>query len=221
MSKAVYGLPEWHTEAIKKADIIALPGCYPTATLLPLLPIARAGLLTGTVIVNAISGISGAGRKEKMDLLFVERSENVNAYNPGVSHRHAQEIGQELSGADPALSFLFTPHLAPLRRGMAVTTVAELKRAPAASGAGSIEAILRECYEGRPFINLVGSRIPETRHVWGSNRCDIGWKIEGKHLMLFSVIDNLVKGASGEAVQDMNIRLGFAEDAGLPLGGEM
>jgi N-acetyl-gamma-glutamyl-phosphate reductase len=218
---AVYGLAEWHTDALKTADIIANPGCYPTATLLPLLPLAREGLLKGAVIVNAISGISGAGRKEKVDLLYVERSENVNAYNPGTSHRHAPEIAQELLSEDGSLSLLFTPHMAPLRRGMAVTTVVELAREPAESGAGSVAEILSRAYAGRPFICLAGSRVPQTREVWGSNRCDIGWKREGRHLMLFSVIDNLVKGASGQAVQNMNIRFGIPETAGLRTAGEM
>jgi N-acetyl-gamma-glutamyl-phosphate reductase len=211
----VYGLAEWHTDAIKKADIIANPGCYPTATLLPLLPLAREGLLKGAVIVNAISGISGAGRKEKVDLLYVERSENVNAYNPGTSHRHAPEIAQELLSADGSLSLLFTPHMAPLRRGMAVTTVVELAREPA------MEDIYGRAYEGRPFIGMAADRVPQTREVWGSNRCDIGWRREGRHLMLFSVIDNLVKGASGQAVQNMNIRFGIPETVGLRTAGEM
>ena len=221
LGAAVYGLSEWHADAIRKADIIANPGCYPTATLLPLLPLAREGLLQGTVIVNAISGISGAGRKEKVDLLFCERSENANAYNPGLSHRHAPEIAQELTGTDAALSLLFTPHMAPLRRGMAVSTVAALARQPAATGPDSIEGIYEKHYGGRPFICLAGGRIPQTRELWGSNRCDIGWKMEGRHVMLFSAIDNLVKGASGQAVQNMNIRFGIAEAAGLPLGGEL
>jgi len=215
LSGAVYGLAEWHTDAIKKADIIANPGCYPTATLLPLLPLAREGLLKGAVIVNAISGISGAGRKEKVDLLYVERSENVNAYNPGTSHRHAPEIAQELLSADGSLSLLFTPHMAPLRRGMAVTTVVELAREPA------MEDIYGRAYQGRPFIGMAADRVPQTREVWGSNRCDIGWRREGRHLMLFSVIDNLVKGASGQAVQNMNIRFGIPETVGLRTAGEM
>jgi N-acetyl-gamma-glutamyl-phosphate reductase len=219
--KAVYGLSEWHTESIRMAGIIAVPGCYPTATLLPLLPLAREKLLQGTVIVNAISGISGAGRKEKIDLLFCERAENVNAYNAGTSHRHAPEISQELVAAHGGLSLLFTPHMAPLRRGMAVTTVAELSREPASSGPESVEGVFRKYYGDRPFIGLVGDTIPQTRHVCGSNRCDIGWKVQGKHVMLFSVIDNLVKGASGMAVQDMNIRFGLPETAGLPLGAEL
>jgi N-acetyl-gamma-glutamyl-phosphate reductase len=221
LPRAVYGLAEWHTKAIKTADIVANPGCYPTATLLPLLPLARAGLLKGTVVANAISGISGAGRKERADLLYVERSENVNAYNPGTSHRHAPEIAQELTAADGALSLLFTPHMAPLRRGMAVTTVVELSREVPESGPGSVGEILAEAYADRPFITLAGSRVPQTREVWGSNRCDIGWRSEGRHLMLFSVIDNLVKGASGQAVQNMNLRFGIPETAGLRMAGEL
>jgi N-acetyl-gamma-glutamyl-phosphate reductase len=221
LSSATYGLSEWHTAAIRKADIIANPGCYPTATLLPLLPLAREGLLKGAVIVNAISGISGAGRKEKADLLYVERSENVNAYNPGSSHRHAPEIAQELLSASASLSLLFTPHMAPLRRGMAVTTVVELAREPAESGPGSIAEIFERAYGARPFICIAGGRVPQTREVWGSNRCDIGWKREGRHLMLFSVIDNLVKGASGQAVQNMNLRFGIPETTGLRTAGEM
>jgi N-acetyl-gamma-glutamyl-phosphate reductase len=221
MEKTAFGLAEWHTEAIRKSDIIANPGCYPTATLLPLLPLAREGLLSGTVIVNAISGISGAGRKEKADLLFCERSENVNAYAPGTSHRHAPEILQELTAAHGSLGLLFTPHLAPLRRGMAVTTVAELAREPSPSGPGSVEGILAAAYAGRPFVSLTGARVPMTHDVWGSNRCDIGWKREGRHLMLFSVIDNLMKGASGQAVQNMNIRFGIPETTGLRTAGEL
>jgi N-acetyl-gamma-glutamyl-phosphate reductase len=215
---AVYGLSEWYTDAIRKADIIANPGCYPTATLLPLLPLAKAGLLKGTAVVNAISGISGAGRKEKVDLLYCERSENANAYNPGTAHRHAPEIAQELTAADKGIGLLFTPHMAPLRRGMAVTTVVELAKAATAEDIGGIYS---GAYGKCPFIGLAGSRIPQTRELWGSNRCDIGWKVEGKHLMLFSAIDNLVKGASGQAVQNMNLRFGLSETAGLPAGGEL
>ena len=125
-SQAVYGLAEWRTEQIRAADIIAVPGCYPTATLLPILPLAKAGILGGHGDRKCDLGHIRRGRKEKVDLLYVERSENVNAYSPGTSHRHAQEIAQELTAANKALSLLFTPHMAPLRRGMAVTTVARL-----------------------------------------------------------------------------------------------
>jgi N-acetyl-gamma-glutamyl-phosphate reductase len=221
MPGAVYGLAEWYAPAIRKADIIANPGCYPTATLLPLLPLARAGFLQGTAIVNAISGISGAGRKEKLDLLYVERSENANAYSPGTSHRHAPEIAQELIAADKDLSLLFTPHMAPLRRGMAVTTVIELADGGEKVDTTAVEQTLKGAYASSPFVRLTGARVPQTRDVWGSNRCDIGWRREGRHLMLFSVIDNLVKGASGQAVQNMNIRFGIPESVGLRAGGDL
>ncbi len=221
LRQAVYGLTEWHAERIRKADIIANPGCYPTATLLPLLPFARAGLVDGLVVVNAISGISGAGKKERVDLLYSERTENAGAYNPGRSHRHAPEIEGELKAVRGSLSLLFTPHLAPLKRGMCVTTVVRLAKDPPAEGPGSVASILSEAYGGRPFIRLTGPRVPQTRDVWGSNRCDIGWQREGDHLLVFSAIDNLVKGASGQAVQNMNLRFGLDEAAGLPLHGEL
>jgi N-acetyl-gamma-glutamyl-phosphate reductase len=219
LEKAVYGLAEWFTGDIKNANLIANPGCYPTATLLPLLPLSRAGLLKGTLITNALSGISGAGRNVKPAYLFCERSENTCAYGPGKQHRHQPEIKQGLDSVPGStLDILFTPHLVPLKQGMAVTTVAELARAPAS---GEVDEIYREAYADRPCVRLTGSRIPETIHVRGSNRCDIGWQIEGDRIILFSVIDNLVKGASGQALQNMNIRFGFEETEGLSLHGEI
>ena len=217
LEKAVYGLADWAPESVRKADLIANPGCYPTATLLPLLPLARAGLITGTVVTNALSGISGAGRSAKINNLFCERSENTNAYSPGKTHRHAAEIQQELDRVPGGLDILFTPHLVPLKQGMAVTTVVELARD---AGLPEIDAVFAEAYGARPWIELRGSVIPETRDVRGSNRCDIGRHLEGRRLMLFSVIDNLVKGASGQAVQNMNIRFGLDETEGLPVHGE-
>jgi N-acetyl-gamma-glutamyl-phosphate reductase len=219
LEKAVYGLAEWSAPEIKKADLIANPGCYPTATLLPLLPLSRAGLLTGMVITNALSGVSGAGRSIKQTYLFCERSENTCAYGPGKKHRHQPEIKQGLDSIPgSALDILFTPHLVPLKQGMQVTTVAELRR-PVTGG--EIGAIYSEAYADKPCIELTAERIPETLHVRGSNRCDIGWHIEGDRIILLSVIDNLVKGASGQAVQNMNIRFGFDETEGLPLHGEI
>jgi N-acetyl-gamma-glutamyl-phosphate reductase len=120
-----------------------------------------------------------------------------------------------------SLSLLFTPHLAPLKRGMCVSTVVRLAKDPPAEGAGSIGDVLRTAYGDRPFIRLTGPRVPQTRDVWGSNRCDIGWQREGDHLLVFSAIDNLVKGASGQAVQNMNLRFGFDEAAGLSRHGEL
>jgi len=217
LEKAVNGLAEWNTEEIRKADLIANPGCYPTATLLPLLPLAKAGLIRGGVVTNALSGISGAGRSAKVNNLFCERSENTNAYSPGTTHRHATEIQQILDGAGAGLDLLFTPHLVPLKQGMAVTTVAEAVRE---LGDEEIAETYSNAYSGKPFVEIRGKTIPETRDVRNSNRCDIGWHREGRRIILFSVIDNLLKGASGQAVQNMNIRFGLEETAGLSLHGE-
>ncbi len=225
---AVYGLAEWHTEAIRGSDLIANPGCYPTATLLPLLPLLREGLIHGEFHVAALSGISGAGRKLKAEYLYCERAENAGPYNPGKSHRHVSEIDEQLKAVSPEASVLFFPHLAPMRKGMCVTTVASLApeaRREAASDPKALERrvaeVYRRAYEGRPFIGLRGSALPATAEVRGSNRCDIGWRQEGGSLLLFSAIDNLMKGASGQAVQDMNLRFGLEETSGLPLASEI
>ncbi len=245
-NQAVYGLSEAAGASLAGADIIANPGCYPTATLLPLLPLLAEGLIAPSeaplITVNALSGISGAGRKARINSLFTERSENTGAYAPGLAHRHAREIAEQLAavstgdssgtasrGAGPAPAegnLLFTPHLVPLRRGMAVTTAVTLTAA--GQQAGTVAAALDRWYRGRPFIHLNGSLSsappaapPQTADVRGSNRCDIAWKREGRRLLLFSAIDNLVKGASGQAVQNMNLRFGLDETAGLPLAGEV
>ncbi len=217
LERAVYGLVEWHREAIRRADIIANPGCYPTATLLPLLPLVRERLVGGTVVTNALSGISGAGRKAQTNYLFCERTENMGAYNPGRSHRHVAEMEAELQetaaragGAEVAL--LFTPHLVPLKRGMVATTVAELARPVSAEEIGAIYA---RAYGADPFVTLAPERLPQSASVWNTNRCEISWRVEGGRVMLFSAIDNLMKGASGQAVQNMNVRFRLPETAGL------
>ncbi len=217
LPRAAYGLCEWHADAIRGAPIIANPGCYPTAVLLPLLPLAAAGLLRGTVIANAMSGITGAGRKVSVEYLFTELSENVTAYAPGRSHRHHAEMMAQLAAVASDLDLLFTPHLVPMRRGLAATTVATL-RAPRA--AGRVTQALERGYAEAPFVHLTGDRIPATADVWGANRCDIGWRVAGDQVLLFSVIDNLVKGAAGQAIQNMNLRFGLEETAGLPRFGE-
>jgi N-acetyl-gamma-glutamyl-phosphate reductase len=215
---AVYGLSEWRTPAIASASIIANPGCYPTAALLPLLPLLRDGIAGGDIIINAMSGISGAGRKEKIDLLFCERTENVNAYSPGRKHRHMPEIAEQLGGAGSFERVLFTPHLVPVDQGMAVTTVAGL---PNGASEDRIAESLAGAYGDKPFIRLRRSGLPETKHVRGTNRCDIGFRVVEDRVMLFSAIDNLWKGAAGQAIQNMNIRLGFEETAGLERHGEV
>ncbi len=218
LGKAVYGLSEIYRKEIEKGDIIANPGCYPTATLLPLIPLLRRGLVKGNIVANAMSGISGAGKKVAENYLFCERTENAGAYSPGKSHRHVTEIESQIHRLSAESTLLFTPHLVPLKRGMAVTTVAPLS---AGAGAEDIAAAYREDYGNSLFISVLGGTIPQTRNVWGSNRCDIGFRIEGSSVLLFSVIDNLVKGASGQAVQNMNIRFRLREDRGLRTYGEL
>jgi N-acetyl-gamma-glutamyl-phosphate reductase len=218
-ARSVYGLCEWNRDRIPSAAVIANPGCYPTATLLPVLPAAAAGLVEGPLVVNAISGISGAGRKAKQNLLLAERTENANAYSVGTQHRHQAEIVEQLLAvsrtvdAEPVV--VFNPHLAPIKQGMVVTTVL-----PTSHPAAVVEAI-RERYQREQFIELTGESAPETRHVRGSNRIRIGWRVERNHVILLSVIDNLWKGASGQAVQNMNIYFGFPEESGLDHGMEL
>ena len=232
LAHAVYGLTEWRREEIARAALVACPGCYPTATLLPLLPFAE--VVRSPAIVNAISGISGAGRKEKTDLLYNERSENVNAYAPGRAHRHVPEIEQELARAEavraeePAgagsprragegAQILFTPHLAPMKQGMFVTIVAELT-APVSQQ--EAEARIDAAYADAPFVGRSPRGIPQTRDVRNTNRCDLGVVVHGERVQLFAAIDNLYKGASGQGVQNMNVRFGLDESTGLRSNGE-
>ncbi|AHC16370.1 N-acetyl-gamma-glutamyl-phosphate reductase [Salinispira pacifica] len=219
LESAVYGLSEINREQIAGADLIANPGCYPTATMLPLLPLAREGLVGSDVIINAMSGISGAGKKERENLLYTSRTENAAAYAPGRSHRHWQEIDFHLNrlSGNTRLNCYFTPHMIPMHHGMAVTTSFTL--APGWE-AGRISEIYHGRYERSPFVRL-STKIPETKDVRGTNRCHIHWHVEGDRIFLMSVIDNLYKGASGQAVQNMNIRFGLDEHAGLNLNGEV
>ncbi|MBN2551217.1 MAG: N-acetyl-gamma-glutamyl-phosphate reductase [Spirochaetales bacterium] len=218
LGQAVYGLPEWQAEAIRSGNLIANPGCYPTSVLLPLLPVADGGLIGGEIHVSSISGISGAGRKLKNDYLFCERSENACAYAAGRRHRHVSEMEEQLRFKAPGASILFVPHLAPLRKGMSSTIFVPLARPTTEA---EVAGLFHSAYGGAPCIGLRADAIPQTAEVRGSNRCDIGWQIEGETLMLFSVLDNLMKGASGQAVQNMNIRMGFPETSGLSLAGEI
>ncbi len=217
--EAIYGLSEWYKKDIKSAKLIANPGCYPTASLLPLLPLLKEGVINKEIIINALSGISGAGRGAKPNSLFVKRSENANAYNPGTKHRHQIEIQKELDYViSGETKLLFNPHLIPLRRGMVVTTVAKLNKKTSDS---DISSIYNKYYQDSPFVNILDKSLPETGNTVNSNRCDISWQLEDDSIILFSTIDNLVKGASGQAIQNMNIRFGFDESLGLPLNGEL
>ena len=216
LAEAVYGLPERYRERLRSADLIASPGCFPTTVLLPLLPVLEAGLIGAPIVACAVTGLSGAGRKADAAWTFCDRSETAAAYNPGTSHRHVPEMVQEMEAVSPGASLWFTPHTVPMKRGIAATITA-----PAVAGASAqaVQAALQEAYDDAPFVRLEADRLPATGAVWGSNRCDIGWRVDGGAVMLFAAIDNLVKGAAGQAVQAMNIRMGLPETRGLPLHG--
>ncbi len=214
---AVYGLPEIYREKIKKSGLIANPGCYPTAALLPLIPFIS--MTEGKIIIDSLSGISGAGKKLNDNLLYCERVENAGAYLPGTEHRHTTEIQKEISKAGGnGRPVFFTPHLVPAKRGMTSTIHLTLCSDISEEEAGKI---LSEHYSDSPFIRIRGTEIPQMADTRGSNRCDIGARVFGRHLMLFSSIDNLLKGASGMAVQNMNIRFGFEETQGLPVNNQL
>lgn len=213
LPNAVYGLADLYKDEIKNGNLIANPGCFPTCTLLPLIPIISQYKAKETIVVNALSGVSGAGRKANENLIFCKRSENMNAYLPGKSHRHVTEIEKELHQHNKDCDLLFTPHLIPVRVGMIATTAICLEENTTEEKIGDI---FQQQYKDSPFIKLVGNKIPESANVQGTNRCDIGWQLfEGNKLMLFSAIDNLYKGASGQAVHNMNIRFGLSETAGI------
>ncbi len=215
-AEAVYGLTELARERIAKARLVACPGCYPTSCLLPLVPLLEAGVIEAEdIIIDAKSGVSGAGRAAKEATLFAEVSEGVHAYGVA-SHRHAPEIEQELSrAAGHAVTANFTPHLMPMNRGILSSIYVRLADGVTADDARS--ALTRR-YDGEPFVHVVEAGLaPATRHVRGSNNCLIGVfadRVPGRAIVL-SVIDNLVKGASGQAVQNMNVIRGFPETTGL------
>ena len=217
-SQAVYGLPEIYRGDIRKSDLIANPGCYPTAALLPLAPfLGLAG--DGEIVVDALSGVSGAGRKLNENYLFCSREENMGAYLPGKEHRHTREIEKEIlkiGGSEREL--FFTPHLVPVIAGMTATIQLNLnEKIDEEKAIGLID----DYYSDSPFIRNRGRDIPQSADTRGTNRCDIGCRVFGRRLMLFSSIDNLVRGASGMAAQNMNIRFGFEETAGLPVHGQI
>jgi N-acetyl-gamma-glutamyl-phosphate reductase len=204
----VYGMTEGRQASIKDARLVSNPGCYPTAAVLALEPLAKAGLLEGSVVVDAKSGLSGAGKAATDRTHFSENHGSVAAY--GIfSHRHVAEMEQELS-----MPVTFVPHLVPLDRGILETIYASLK--PGVTAA-QVEDALKAAHGDAPFVRLTGSDLPEIKHVAHTNFCDIGWKVdEARHrVVLVSVIDNLVKGAAGSAVQNLNVLLGLDERTGL------
>ena len=204
--------PKWKTEI----KIAAAPGCYPTSTLVPLAPLLQAGVVAREhIVVNSFSGVSGAGKKAEEQYLFAERAESAKAYGL-TQHRHLAEIEEQLSAAAGAkIVVQFNPHLAPMRRGIATTITV-----PAAKGAtiDSLYAAWRAAYAGRPFVALLPSgETPDTAHVTGTNRVDISAVHDARtgNFVITSALDNLVKGASGQAVQIMNLWLGLPEATGL------
>lgn len=214
--EAVYGLTEYYREAIAKTRLTACPGCYPTAALLLLLPLVKAALIdAGDIVIDAKSGVSGAGRSLKEVMLFSEVAEGMHPYGVA-SHRHAPEIEQEVSiaaGKDVLVNF--TPHLVPMNRGELLTTYVRL-----ADGARAedLRAALVQRYADEPFVRVAPQgTTPATRHVRGSNFCLLGVfsdRVPGRAILI-STIDNLVKGSSGQAIQNMNLMFGLPETMGL------
>lgn len=216
LAESVYGLCEVFGGDIAGARLVGNPGCYPTSVLLPLVPLIQAGLIdAGTIIADSKSGVSGAGRSPGVSSLYSEVTESFKPYKVA-SHRHEPEM-EEVLGivAEKPVNISFVPHLVPMSRGMQTTIYAAL--APGA-GENDIGRCLERYYDGRRFIRInKEGRPPDTRNVRGTNYCDIGFVIDddNQRLILMSVIDNLVKGAAGQAVQNMNLMWGLAETTGL------
>ncbi len=216
LAESVYGLPELHRDEIRKAKIVGNPGCYPTGALIGLIPLIRRHLISlDSIIVDAKSGVSGAGRDVVLESLFCEVNEGVKAYKI-FEHRHLPEIEQEVSAlAKEKVKLSFVPHLIPMDRGILSTIYASLTSKMKTE---EVLTVFAETYEKEPFVRLYPKgKFPNTRDVKGSNYCDIGIRVneEDGRLVIVTAIDNLVKGASGEAVQNMNLMLGFPETMGL------
>ncbi|MEJ6578723.1 MAG: N-acetyl-gamma-glutamyl-phosphate reductase [Akkermansiaceae bacterium] len=214
LCEAVFGLPEIYREEIKAARLVASPGCYPTSIILPLIPLLRAGLVDHTTInVSSMSGVSGAGRKADLSLIFAEVNESVRSYGLP-RHRHLSEIEQELSkAADEKVTISFVPHLIPVTAGICTTTFAKLT-----GDFAKVAEALEEAYADEPFVRLRGAGVsPDTKHVTGTNYVDIGWHHDPRtnRLILQSTEDNLGKGAAGQAVQSFNLLTGNPQTRGL------
>jgi len=213
---AVYGLSEVYFEQIKRAELVGNPGCYPTSVLLPLLPLVKEPLIEpDDLVADAKSGTSGAGRSPSLATHFCEVNEGFKAYK-AAEHRHNPEMDEVLSRfAGRKMHITFVPHLVPMTRGMLTTIYGKLRESVSEE---EIRSCLKDFYRDKPFVRICPSgRFPNTMYVKGTNYCDIGVKVDKSagRLVLVSAIDNLVKGASGQAVQNMNIMCGFVETAGL------
>lgn len=221
-AEAVYGLPELHKEAIRKARIIGNPGCHATAGILGLAPLMQAGLVAPeSILIDSKTGVSGAGRaKFALDYHFPEINESVSAYKISGTHRHTPEIEMALGGLTGGtdLALTFTPHLIPMTRGILATCYATLLQAKSLD---EVIELYTHFYADAPFVAIVTDHPPATKHTLGTNYCQIGLGVDTRNnrVTIVSCIDNLVKGAAGQAIQNMNLMCGFAETAGLDLGG--
>jgi N-acetyl-gamma-glutamyl-phosphate reductase, common form len=215
LKQAVYGLPEWNFNKIKSAALVANPGCYPTSAILPLAPLLKEGVIEPKgIAVSSLSGVSGAGKSTAVDMSFVEVNESVRAYKVGV-HQHLPEIRtvlKMLSGVPPSLSFV--PHLLPITRGIYTTIYATMLKQ---LDDQAILSIYEKYYGKAPFVRYSASAIPEIKNVNYTNFIDIGFRVnqEDGQIVVLSALDNLIKGAAGQAVQNMNIMFGFEETEGL------
>jgi N-acetyl-gamma-glutamyl-phosphate reductase len=214
LAKAVYGLPELHRAEIAPANLVANPGCYPTGAILALAPVVKAGLVEPDIVIDSKSGLSGAGRTLTLNTHYSEANEDVSAYALE-GHRHLPEITQELNWVSPGqpLSVTFVPHLVPMTRGILTTAYATLA---GKKGIEAIRKLYRDFYKDAPFVRVADSP-PHTKQTLGSNTCLVYPTLDPRtgKLVVISAIDNLVKGAAGQAVQNMNIMLGLPETTGL------
>ena len=215
---AVYGLPELYKEKIKNTKVVASPGCYPTSAILGMAPLLKNGLVdTKKIVVDSKSGVSGAGRSAKLDLIYAEVNENFKAYNV-LKHRHTPEIKQEMDKlANGNINLVFTPHLLPINRGILSTIYLDVKDEFKESlTEEKIYEIYNEFYKNEYFVRVTKD-LPEIKNVKNSNICEIGVRYDKEfgNIVVVSAIDNLIKGAGGQAVQSMNILFGFEESEGL------
>lgn len=215
VQQAVFGLPEWNREAIKSATLIANPGCYPTGAIIPLAPVLKEGLIEEQGIsISSLSGVSGAGRSSNTELLFAEVNESVKAYRVG-THQHIPEIRSSLEAiTGKAIGLTFVPHLLPITRGIYTNIYAPLKKKIVQA---DVLAAYQKHYSKEPFVRISDTLIPEIKHVNYTNFIDIGFRVypDNNQLIVFSTIDNLIKGAAGQAVQNMNLMFGLEETEGL------
>lgn len=215
LPEAAYGLTEFRRSEIRRARIIGNPGCYPTGALLATVPLMQSGMVKRNgVIIDAKSGVSGAGRGLSAGTHFSEANENVKPYDVA-GHRHTPEIEQEMTSLlDRATTVTFTPHLIPMTRGILVTAYLTLAGTMTAEEG---TAILQEAYASEPFVRVLTDSLPQTKATSGSNFCDVAVRVDerSRTVIAMAALDNLVKGASGQAVQNMNVMLGYPEDLGL------